>query len=98
MSNFFNRIEDEYNKFREKIMSLSKNEIYHSAHKIRFYESIYYYLERISEENDDEQISEIEEIFNGRSLKELYEVYSFSDRSYNIENPEDIDLFIFDLD
>ncbi len=98
MSNFFNRIEEEYNKFREKIMSLSKNEIYHSAHKIRFYESIYYYLERISEENDDEQISEIEERFNGCSLEELYEVYSFSDRSYNIENPEDIDSFIFDLE
>ena len=88
--------EKEYNKFREKIMSLSKNEIYYSSHKIRFYESIYYFLEVISD--DDEEISEIEERFNGRSLEELYEIYSFCDVSYNIENPEDINLFIFDLD
>lgn len=39
------RIRNEYIRFKEDILNKSKEEIYNSSHKIRFFENIYYYVE-----------------------------------------------------
>ena len=80
----FKRIEKEYGDFRNRVLSLSKEEIYNKSFEINFYVNIYEYLE--FQEYD---------IPNKMTLLDLFEFYK--KREYlNCNNYEDIDLLIYE--
>ncbi len=84
------RVRNEYIKFKEDILNKSKEEIYNNAHKIRFFENIYYYLECNVDNGDIEAIKEIEETIGTLTLEEMYNKYQDMETFLNIENGEDI--------
>jgi hypothetical protein len=86
------RIRNEYIRFKEDILNKSKEEIYNSSHKIRFFENIYYYVEYNSDNN--ETIKEIEEKIENLTLEEMYKKYQDTETFLNVENGEDIAIII----
>lgn len=87
-----NRIEAEYSKWRENVLSKSNEEIYKLAYEIRFYENIFYYIE--NNKDEEESIKEIKEQIGNYTLKDLFQKYSDMEIPYNIENGEDIGYFL----
>lgn len=86
------RIRNEYIRFKEDILNKSKEEIYNSSHKIRFFENMYYYVECNSDNN--ETIREIKEKIEDLTLEEMYTKYQDMETFLNVENGEDIAIII----
>ena len=80
----FEKIEKEYEDFRNEVLSLSKEEIYNKSFEINFYVNIYEYLE-FQEYDIPEKMT----------LLDLFEFYK--KREYlDCNNYEDIDLLIYE--
>ena len=86
------RIRNEYIRFKDDILSKSKEEIYNSSHKIRFFENMYYYVECNFDNN--ETIREIKEKIEDLTLEEMYMKYQDMETFLNVENGEDIAIII----